>query len=144
MNHTLRYVGTAALLSFVSAAIVGYPAAAVSSNPGSAPNPQLWYLISLSLGTVLSFYSAVPKSIFLLNKNWLVIPLVAIIVYLGFVVANPEAVLNNTGWMLLFSMFTFGAPLWPFVLALLLHRKSCSAFEDRQIVGPTPHSTGTR
>ena len=126
MSPPAGYVGTAALLAFAVAALAAYPSAAVLSEPGVAPNTELWFAITAGLGLVLTAYSAAPKSSLMLQFNWLVVPMVCLLVAAVCWLFNPKAVQDNAAMVFLFSIFTLGAPFWLPLLGLLLHARSCS------------------
>lgn len=139
MKPRSTYVASAGLFSFSTAALVGYPAAAVLSSPGFAPNFGLWFSIILVLGSALTAYSAIPKPSLLLKLNWLVVPVVCIAMYLGCWSVNPKAVLDNTGMVMLFSIFTFGSPFWLPLGGLVLHSISCGNVKDQLGEAPMPN-----
>jgi hypothetical protein len=130
MIPSLGYVATAALFSFTTTALAGYPAAAIFSAPGFAPSDKLWFSAIFILGTALTIYSAIPKSASLLQINWLVIFVTCVAMYLIALTVNPDAVLDNTKMVVFFSIFTLGSPLWLPLVGFILHAKACSNVED--------------
>lgn len=127
MKPSAEYIATSALLGFAVAALIGYPSAAINSPPGVAPRFELWFVIIFALGTVLTIYSSLPKPPFLLRVNWIVLPAIAVILYLGCMAINPDGVQENTFWLFVFSGFTLGGPFWIVFFALRAHRKYCLA-----------------
>jgi len=90
-----------------------------------APRFELWFVIIFALGTVLTIYSSLPKPPVLLRVNWIVLPTVAVTLYLGCMGINPDGVQENTLWLFVFSTFTLGGPFWLVFWALRAHRKYC-------------------
>lgn len=129
MTPSAGYLASAALLSYATAALVGYPSAAVGSASGFGPNDKLWFAIIFFLGTALTVYSAVPKSRSLLRINWLTILLACLAVFFTCLSINPAAVGNNAKMVLLFSIFTLGSPFWLPLVGLLLHVGACAKVE---------------
>lgn len=130
MKPSVDYVKSAAFFSFSMVALLGYPSAAIRSAPGVAPDDDLWRATILILGSALTAYSAFPKSEILLRLNWLVVSVVCIAVYLFCLALNPTAVLENTGWVIYFSIFSLGAPFWLPLAGLVWHAKSCANVKD--------------
>lgn len=127
-----KYIGTAALFSYAMAALIGYPSAAIASPSGRGPNFDLWFAIVFILGSVLTFYSALPKRRQLLQINWIIIPSSCFLMFLVCALVNPKSVLDNAGMLLLFTMFTGGAPLWLPFMGLVLHGKACKHIASEQ------------
>lgn len=130
MTPTATYLASAALFSYATSALIGYPSAAVRSAQGFGPNDSLWFSIIFVLGTALTVYSAIPKSPSLLRLNWFVILIVCIAVFLGCLITNPGAVGNNAKMVMLFSVFTLGAPFWLPLVGLVLHVAACAKVKD--------------
>lgn len=126
----LGYLLSAAFLSFTLAALVGYPSAAINSNPGSAPNDALWGVITVVLGLALTAYSATNKPRRLLKLNWLVLPILSTVFFLFCRLFNPESIDKNAGMILHYAIYTFGLPFWLPLLALVLHMASCACIDE--------------
>jgi len=138
------YGVSAAFQSFSWAALVGYPSAAVNSVPGFSPSNGLWFLITVAVGFGLTRYSVMPKHRILLMCNWLVIPLFCIAVLWGCWQINPKAVGDNAGMVLLFSLFTFGGPLWLPLIASVLHLWSCLTVGRSKMPNPSINTDTAR
>lgn len=130
MTPPTGYLTSAALFSYTTAALVGYPSAAVRSAAGFAPNGGFWFAIIFLLGTGLTVYSAIPKSTGLLKMNWLVILMACIAVFLTCLSINPAAVGENAEMVLLFSVFTLGSPYRLPLAGLVLHVGACAKVKD--------------
>ncbi len=126
LQPTAGYLASASLFSYATAALVGYPSAAVGSAPGFGPNNKLWFAIIFFLGTALTVYSAIPKSTSLLQINWLAILLACLAVFLTCLSINPAAVGNNAKMVLFFSIFSLGSPFWLPLVGLALHVGACA------------------
>ena len=132
MTPPTGYVVTAAFSSFSTAALFGYPSAAIHSPHGIAPSGGLWFGIILILGTALTIYSAIPKPVSLLKSNWLVIPSVCMVMLLICWLINPVAINDNFFWLFVFAVFTLGFPFWLPILALGLHAGACDRLQSNK------------
>lgn len=128
---SLGYVGTACFLAICLGLLVGYPAAAVTAEPGFAARDSVWFGFAFVIAITLSVYSAVPKSDALLGANFIVLPSIALIVLAICYFVNPKAVGGNVGQVIFFSIFTIGAPFWLPLIAWVMHLLSCTTRREK-------------
>ncbi len=131
MKPDPSYILSSFLFSVALSLFIGYPSAAIFKGANYAPHFGLWFLMTLSLSSILTIYSALKKSRTLLCFNWLVITLVCLAFFGACWLYNPRAVANNTATVIVICVFTFGGPFWVVVLSFFYHCKECSSVASK-------------
>ena len=120
-----NYILSAACLAFSLGLLVGYPAAAIHSRRGFAPNDELWIIMAVSTGIIFTIYSLIPKPAWLMCNNFAILPFAYFILYEICYSINPTSVGENTGQLIFFAIFTAGSPFWLPIAFFSWHMIAC-------------------
>lgn len=112
---------TGVLCAYSVSLLFSYPAASVFSEPGNAPKMEAWLTWAFIQGSILSVYTAVPKSRLLLSLNPLILSALAALPPFVAWFVEPSIVGATIGLIRVLCLFTLGAPLWIPVVTLVLH-----------------------
>lgn len=123
-----NYFISAILLSISLGLLVGYPSAAVNSEPGFAANDKIWFSFAAFMGLSFSIYSLMSKPLWLMTINYLTLLIASVIFFLICCLINSEPVLANAGQVIFFSIFTFGIPFWLPLIFFFWHMAACISY----------------
>ena len=76
-----NYFISAILLSISLGLLVGYPSAAVNSQPGFAPNDKMWFAFAAIIALSFIIYSLINKPVWLMSINFLILPISSLIFF---------------------------------------------------------------
>ena len=132
MKPTKRYVVTAALYSFINVAVFSVPAlcaATLQTTRPSSTSLEIW-IVTVLFGTLLTtIYSSMAKPLILRRLNWLIVPVVGMLIFGITWLLNPTAAIDGIGLVLIgilfFSFLSFGLPIFVTLLLFLLHTWEC-------------------